>query len=178
MSENLIKKEAYTDESGSQYREDWYEKHRELCLQNYDLNIQFFNLLDYADFDNAITLLILHFTVHLLFKICVYTIIGLTVIKHIFIKNLPVIFVKDLTGEQIVAKIKREQMIAKQKGVYDYGKTILWEHCYDYQYTFVRVKYRLYAMGIFKPGGNPKMGYDYPTLYPASWCAVVFCECP
>lgn len=73
MSENLIKKEAYTDESGSQYREDWYEKYRELCLQNYDLNIQFFNLLDYADFDNAITLLILHFTVHLLFKICVYT---------------------------------------------------------------------------------------------------------
>ncbi len=56
MFENLIKKEAYTDESGSQYREDWCEKYRELCLQNYDLNIKYFNLLDYADFDNAITL--------------------------------------------------------------------------------------------------------------------------
>lgn len=87
-------------------------------------------------------------------------------------------FVKDLTGEQIVAKIKREQMVAKRKGVYDYAKTILWEHCYNYRYTFVGSKYRLYAMGIFKPDGNPKMGYDYPTLYPASWRTVVFCECP
>lgn len=56
MFESLIKKEAYTDESGSQYREDWCEKYRELCLQNYDLNIKFFSLLDYADFNNAITL--------------------------------------------------------------------------------------------------------------------------
>lgn len=56
MFESLIKKEAYTDESGSQYREDWCEKYRELCLQNYDLNIKFFNLLDYEDFNNAIAL--------------------------------------------------------------------------------------------------------------------------
>lgn len=55
MFENLIKREAYTDDSGSEYREDWCKKYRELCLQNYDLNIKYFNLLDYADFNSAIT---------------------------------------------------------------------------------------------------------------------------
>ena len=51
-------------------------------------------------------------------------------------------------------------MIAKWKRVYDDGKTIRWEHGYNYQYTFVRVKYRLHAVGILKPGDNSKMGYD------------------
>jgi hypothetical protein len=39
--------------------------------------------------------------------------IVLTVIEHIFIKNLPMDIEKDLTGEQIVAKIEREQTVAK-----------------------------------------------------------------
>lgn len=55
MFESLIKKEAYTDALGSQYREDWCEEYRKLCLQNYDLNIKFFENLDYTDFDYNIT---------------------------------------------------------------------------------------------------------------------------
>lgn len=55
ISEYLIKRDAYTDMSGSQYREEWCKKYRELCLQNYDLNMNFFNHLDYSEFNNAIT---------------------------------------------------------------------------------------------------------------------------
>lgn len=55
-SDNLIKKEAYTDASCNQYREEWCEKYRELCLQNYDLNMKFFDLLDSKDFNNAIAI--------------------------------------------------------------------------------------------------------------------------
>ena len=44
---------------------------------------------------------------------------------------------KDLTGEQIVAKIEREQTVAKWKGAYDYDKTILWKQRHNYLYTFV-----------------------------------------
>lgn len=55
MFERLVKEGAYTDESGSQYREDWCKRYRELCLQNYDLNLKFFSLLDYTDFNSAIT---------------------------------------------------------------------------------------------------------------------------
>lgn len=62
---------------------------------------------------------------------------------------------KDLTGEQIVAKIEREQTVAKWKGAYDYDKTILWKQRHNYQYTFVGGKYRLYPMRIFKSGSNP-----------------------
>ena len=38
----LSKKNAYVDEIGSAYREEWCNEYRELCLKNYDLNINFF----------------------------------------------------------------------------------------------------------------------------------------
>ena len=56
---------------------------------------------------------LLHFTVHLSTLDMITHSIVLTVIEHIFIKNLPMDIEKDLTGEQIVAKIEREQTVAK-----------------------------------------------------------------
>lgn len=55
MFENLIKNNAYTDDSGSEYRKEWCEEYRQLCLSNYDLNMKYFNLLDSTDFNNAVT---------------------------------------------------------------------------------------------------------------------------
>ncbi len=52
--ENLIKRNAYTDDKHIEYTKEWCEQYRELCLQNFDLNMKYFNQLNYSDFDNAV----------------------------------------------------------------------------------------------------------------------------
>ncbi len=54
-SEGLIKKNAYTNDSGNEYRKEWCEEYRELCLRNYDLNMKYFSLLDNTEFNNVVT---------------------------------------------------------------------------------------------------------------------------
>lgn len=56
FSKRLASIGAYTDESGSEYTQQWCEEYRQLCLQNFDLNMQYFNSLDKNDFNNAIDL--------------------------------------------------------------------------------------------------------------------------
>lgn len=55
FSHGLAKKNAYIDEKGSAYREEWCEAYRELCLKNFDLNMEYFSMLDKAEFENALT---------------------------------------------------------------------------------------------------------------------------
>lgn len=50
--DDLIQKNAY-DDTGS-YRKDWCESYRELCLQNFDLNMIHFNSLDPKDFNQSL----------------------------------------------------------------------------------------------------------------------------
>lgn len=52
--QELAEENAYADASGSAYREEWCKEYRELCLQNYDLNMKFFSMLDHAEFEEAL----------------------------------------------------------------------------------------------------------------------------
>lgn len=55
---SLVKKNAYTDDNGTEYRREWCEEYRELCLKNFDLNMKYFAQLDQNDFNNAITIFV------------------------------------------------------------------------------------------------------------------------
>ena len=55
----LAKKDAYIDVDGSSYREEWCLEYRELCLKNYDLNMEYFSMLNKTDFDNSLEYTIL-----------------------------------------------------------------------------------------------------------------------
>lgn len=50
----LAKNNAYIDESGSAYSEEWCKEYRELCLKNYDLNMKYFSLLDKIEFNKSL----------------------------------------------------------------------------------------------------------------------------
>ncbi|MBO1680589.1 hypothetical protein [Bittarella massiliensis (ex Durand et al. 2017)] len=54
MFDYLVKKDAYTDKTGTRYRKEWCEEYRKLCLQNFDLNMKYFSLLDREEFNNTI----------------------------------------------------------------------------------------------------------------------------
>lgn len=56
MFKNLIQKNAYTDDKGTEYKREWCEEYSKLCLRNFDLNMKCFSLLDRADFENAVTI--------------------------------------------------------------------------------------------------------------------------
>jgi len=44
----------YTDSSRTKYTDEWCEAHREKCLQNYDLNMKYFEHLSKDEFEQAI----------------------------------------------------------------------------------------------------------------------------
>ena len=54
-SDSLSERNAYVDDKGSAYREEWCKEYRELCLKNYDLNMQFFSSLDAEEFNNQLS---------------------------------------------------------------------------------------------------------------------------
>ncbi|WP_333880390.1 hypothetical protein [Lysinibacillus capsici] len=43
-------RDIYADEEGRVYNEHWCEKHLKDCLKNFDLNIEFFSLLNHSEF--------------------------------------------------------------------------------------------------------------------------------
>lgn len=47
-------KENYEDKDGEFYKDEWCETYRNLCLENFDLNISFFKRLDSSKFNNEI----------------------------------------------------------------------------------------------------------------------------
>lgn len=51
---SLAERNTYTDESGKCYKEEWCNEYRQLCLKNYDLNMQFFSLSDKNKFEFAL----------------------------------------------------------------------------------------------------------------------------
>lgn len=51
----LVKRDAYTDETGKYYTDEWCLKYKELCLQNFDLNMKFFSCLNHEEFEQEIT---------------------------------------------------------------------------------------------------------------------------
>ena len=53
--DRLIMENAYADDSGREYTLEWCEKYRELCLENYDLNMKYFQSLDENEFDSELT---------------------------------------------------------------------------------------------------------------------------
>lgn len=56
MFKYLLQMSVYTDDTYTEYKKEWCEEYRKLCLQNYDLNMKYFSLLDSSDFNNAITI--------------------------------------------------------------------------------------------------------------------------
>lgn len=44
----------YVDDEGTAYREDWCEKYRKKCLENFDLNMKYFECLNHDDFNKQI----------------------------------------------------------------------------------------------------------------------------
>lgn len=53
--ESLAERKAYADEQGSAYSESWCAEYRELCLKNFDLNMEYFSKLDKTAFDAALS---------------------------------------------------------------------------------------------------------------------------
>ena len=51
---SLAERNAYVDENGTAYREEWCQEYRELCLKNYDLNMKYFSMLDKEEFDKSL----------------------------------------------------------------------------------------------------------------------------
>ena len=52
---NCLKEaEAYTDETGKYYTDEWCRRYRELCLENFDLNMRFFSSLSHDEFEHEI----------------------------------------------------------------------------------------------------------------------------
>lgn len=51
---SLAGKNAYIDEQGSAYTVEWCTGYRELCLKNYDLNMEYFSKLNREHFDKAL----------------------------------------------------------------------------------------------------------------------------
>lgn len=44
----------YEDDEGKFYTDEWCEEHRKDCLQNYDLHMEYFSLLDHTKFNKEI----------------------------------------------------------------------------------------------------------------------------
>ena len=49
--ESLAERNAYSNKQGDAYSETWCKEYRELCLKNFDLNMEYFSKLDKATFD-------------------------------------------------------------------------------------------------------------------------------
>ncbi len=47
-------KDAYTDETGRYYTDTWCRAYREKCLENFDLNMKFFQSLNHDEFEHEI----------------------------------------------------------------------------------------------------------------------------
>lgn len=47
-------KDAYADETGRYYTDTWCLAHREKCLENFDLNMKFFQSLNHDEFEHEI----------------------------------------------------------------------------------------------------------------------------
>lgn len=52
--ESLVEKNAYVDDTATEYSLSWCEGYRELCLKNYDLHMKYYSTLDSQGFSNAI----------------------------------------------------------------------------------------------------------------------------
>ena len=53
--ESLAKKNAYADDLGCVYSEAWCAEYREICLKNYDLNMEYFSKLDKDSFMRSLS---------------------------------------------------------------------------------------------------------------------------
>lgn len=51
---SLAERNAYVDEAGTTYREEWCIEYRELCLKNFDLNMEYFSLLNQQEFNDSL----------------------------------------------------------------------------------------------------------------------------
>ena len=71
---SLAEKNAYIDEQGSYYREEWCNEYRELCLKNYDLNMTFYSMLDKIEFNKVLeSFLIRYIDFYEVFDLAIYS---------------------------------------------------------------------------------------------------------
>lgn len=54
--DSLVKRKAYKDDNAKEYSLKWCEEYRNICLENYDLNMKFFRSLDKQEFDSALSI--------------------------------------------------------------------------------------------------------------------------
>lgn len=47
-------KKAYADDNGKTYTDEWCLKHQNNCLENYDLHMHLFSLLDHDEFNEEV----------------------------------------------------------------------------------------------------------------------------
>lgn len=52
--ETLEKDDAYDIDNSARYSISWCQRYRELCLENYDLQMKYFDLLNYEEFNHSI----------------------------------------------------------------------------------------------------------------------------
>ena len=55
MFPELMKENAYADETGTTYTDEWCKYYQLVVLQNYDLNMQYFSTLNHEEFQIAIS---------------------------------------------------------------------------------------------------------------------------
>lgn len=51
---SLVRRNAYSNDKGKEYTEEWCNEYREICLKNYDLNMEYFSVLDQATFNSCV----------------------------------------------------------------------------------------------------------------------------
>lgn len=52
--QGLVQRGAYADETGKYYTDEWCLAYKDVCLQNFDLNMQFFSSLNHDEFEQEI----------------------------------------------------------------------------------------------------------------------------
>lgn len=52
---SLSEQNAYTDKDGTAYSERWCAEYREVCLRNFDLNMEYYSRLEKTTFDAALS---------------------------------------------------------------------------------------------------------------------------
>lgn len=50
-----LSKDTFTDDTVTEYKLEWCEKYRELCLENFDINMRYFESLDYEEFNTELS---------------------------------------------------------------------------------------------------------------------------
>ena len=57
-TESLMRRNAYSNQLGTEYAEGWCNEYRKICLKNYDLNMKYFSMLDSSTFNSSLNMFV------------------------------------------------------------------------------------------------------------------------